>query len=199
MVFEICLMVGRKPISKEVGLTQYTPMPFYKLTYEAFYPRGTPKQNKGVRISKRRFLYVHEFTNKKKEKKFKHVSIDLFVSQENLENTIKNLTTNGAKNIKKIQFQLPLPKYCPECETSGTVNVKLDDRYNTKNHKVRIHYNHKDKSKHYVATYDLDTESLSPRGKTSKKEAIDIRKFYLGYWVKKFGTPKNGITTLEFD
>ena len=193
-------MVGSNKLKRKVvGPTQYTKIPFYNLSYEAFFPRGTPKKQRKVRIHQAKFWYVHEFSNKKKQKIAKLVSIDLFVSEENLEKTIKNLTNNGAKKIKKIQHQLALPKYCPECEKVGTANIKLEDRYDTKNHKIRIHYNHKDKSKHYVATYDLDNSSISPRGKTSTKEAIDIRKFYLGYWIQKLGKTKNGIKTLEFD
>jgi hypothetical protein len=190
-------MVGsNKKKRKEIGLIQHTNIPFYNLTYEAF---GQPKGQKKVRISKNRFWYLHEIKKRKSEIKYKPVSIDLFVSEENLEKTIENLKNNGAKNIKKIQHKLPLPIYCPDCEKKGTANIKLEDRYETKNHKVRIHYNHKDKSKHYVATYNLDTRELKIRGKTAKKEAIDIRKFYQNYWIQKFGTMKNGLMTLEFE
>jgi hypothetical protein len=189
---------SNKKKRKEYGIIQEVTIPFYNLTYDAF---GQPKGQKKVRIGKERFWYIHEIETKKKksEKKYKPVLIDLFVNEENLETTIKNLKKNGAKNVKPIQHKLPLPIYCPECEMRGTANIKLDDRYGTKHHKVRIHYNHKDKSKHYVATYDLDNNSLNTRGKTSKKEAIDIRKFYRNYWLQKFGTIKNGIKTLEFD
>lgn len=176
-------MAGRNPIAKGLGIMRQVPIPFYHLTFEAFFPRGTKKENKNVRISTSVFWYVHEF-EKKKKKYAKFVPIELFVSKENLEGTIENLKLNGAKKIKKTQHKISLPRYCPECEKVGTSTTKLDDRYETKNHKVRIHYNH-GKSKHYVGTYDLDNGSLKPRGKTSKKEAIDIRKFFITYWVGK--------------
>jgi len=176
-------MAGRKPISQGIGIMRHAPIPFYHLTHEAFFPRGTKKENKNVRISRSIFWYIHEF-EKKKKKYAKAIPIELFVSEENLENTIKTLKLNGVKIIKKVHLKIPLPMYCPECEKVGTSNTKLDERYETKNHKVRITYNH-GKSKHYVGTYDLDNGSITPRGKTPKKKAIDIRKFFINYWVGK--------------
>ncbi len=196
MVFELLIMVKKRTLN-QTAIMSYCPLPFYLLTAQAPYDEIKYKSSKIKlpNISKRYFEIesVFEFKNKKRAPKKTKDVIDMMVSTETRENTIETLRLNGAKNIKQIRQHLPLPKYCPNCDKLGRTSSILENRYQTRHHTARIYYGHRDKSRCYVGTFDVDN------GRTTPASKIDPKKFLSIYWVKKLGTTKNGITTLESD
>lgn len=183
-------MTGRKTKSKYLGLRQNVLLPIYHISYQPFFPRGSKKEIRDEngnlefnglrsRIHTNTFYYQGE-------NKINH--IPLFVLEDEIDITIKNLHNNGVKATTINQQSISLPTICPSCEHTGSATTALDKRYKTENHFVRIWFNHsKTKPKRcFVATFDAKNGGMKPR------DGIDIRKFFTTYYLKKG-------QSLEFD
>jgi len=185
MSFILHKTVGRNPKSIDLGLMQRMFLPIYHITHQPFFPHGAKREmrdNNGKLLYSARNIQIREpFFHY--ENNGKIITIPLFVLENNVLLTIKNLKNNGGKNLKIQQVTTELPKFCPSCDHEGTATCKLDTRYETQPRFVRIHYNHNKpkKDRCYVGTYDAWT------GTTKSKEGIDIRKFFRSYWlISKF-------------
>ena len=165
-------------------------LPIYHISYQPFFPRGSKKEirdkngklvfnGRSSRIHRNTFYYQGENGIN---------FIPLSVLEDDVDKTVKNLHNNGVKATTTTQHSTLLPTICPGCDHTGSATATLDKRYETENRFIRFWYNHSitEPKRCFVATMDAKNGGIKP------KAGIDLRKFFIGYYLKEG-------QSLEFD